>query len=202
LLPREVVAARSARRLGVAAAVAGVLILAGMALAYAEATRVLARRAETVRGLEKQTKAAIAQRAYAEKSRAERERLQKQAEALRSVRLSRYTALELLNTIAFYAPQDIVLSRFMLGTDHSLEIRGTAPSSAVVADLQDALDKSPLVTDIRITGVTAAGAVRAGSPRRGQQRGESVEFTMQLRLWAQQEPPSTAAALARRGGRT
>jgi len=202
LLPREVVVARRARRLGVAAAVAGVLIVAGMVVAYAEAARALARQSETVRDLGKQTKTALAQRAYAEEVRAERERLQEQMDELKTVRLTRYTALELLNTIAFYAPKDIVLSDFTLGTDHSLEIQGAAPSTAVVADLQDALSASPLVTDARIMGVTAGGGRRAAGPRRNQQEDGSVAFTMRLRLWAQQEAPSTAAALARRGGKT
>ena len=194
--------ARRARRLGVAAAVAGVLIVAGMAVAYTEAARALARRGETVRELGKQTKTALAQRADAEQVKAERERLQEQVDELKMVRLTRYTALELLNTIAFYAPKDIVLSDFTLGTDQSLEIQGAAPSTAVVADLQNSLSASPVVTDIRIMGVTAGGGRRAAGPRRSQQQDGSVVFTMRLRLWAQQEAPSTAAALARRGGRT
>lgn len=203
LLPREVVVARRTRRLGLAAAVAGVLIVAGMAVAYTGAARALDRRSETVRDLAKQTKTALAQRADAERVRAERERLQEQVDELKTVRLTRYTALELLNTIAFYAPEDIVLRGFTLRSDHSLEIQGAAPSAAVVADLQDSLSASPLVTDIRIMGVTAGGGRAPTGPRRGQSVNEdSVVFTMQLRLWAQQEAPSTATALAGRGGRT
>ena len=202
LLPREVLVARRARRLGLATAVAGLLVVAGMVVAYAESARALARRSETVRDLAKQMKTALAQRADAEQVRAERERLQEQVDELKMVRLTRYTALELLNTIAFYAPKDIVLRDFKLGTDHSLEIQGAAPSAAVVADLQDALSASPLVTDIRIMGVTTGGGRRPPGPRRNQQEDGSAVFTMRLRLWAQQEAPSTAAALARRGGRT
>ncbi|MCJ7822695.1 MAG: pilus assembly protein PilM, partial [Armatimonadetes bacterium] len=205
LLPREVVAARRARRLGVATTVAGVLVVAGMVMAYTEAARGLARRSETVRDLGKQTKTALAQRTYAEEVRAERERLQEQVDELKMVRLTRYTALELLNTIAFYSPKDIVLNDFTLGTDHSLEIQGSAPSTAVVADLQNALSASPLVTDIRIMGVAAGGSRGPTGPRRAQTQRQddgSVVFTMQLRLWAQEKAASTAAALADRGGKT
>jgi len=195
LLPRELAAARRGRRLRAVAALSATIAIAGMALAYVGASRALARRGETVRKLERETKTAIAQRAYAEQFRAERDRLQTQLDALQPVRLRRYAALELLNTIAFYAPEDIVLSHFTLRPDHLLQIRGRAPNTAIVADLQKSLEKSPLVTDARILAVNTG--VR--TPKRGQEE-VTVDFSIEARLWTQSEAAPTAAALASRGG--
>jgi hypothetical protein len=105
----------------------------------------------------------------------------------------RYAALELLNTIAFYGPEEIVLSRFTLQPDRSLELRGTAPSSAIAADLQQALGGSPLVADAQLLSV-------ADITRRGQ-KGKAVTFALRADLGSQRKTVSRATAFAdRRGG--
>ncbi|MDH4179177.1 MAG: type IV pilus assembly protein PilM [Armatimonadota bacterium] len=193
LLPREVLRARRARRLRRVGALAAVLAVAGIAGAYMLASHTLARQTETVSQLREKAKAAAAQRAYAEELEAERERFRAQLSALEPVRLSRYAALELLNTIAFYGPEEIVLSRFTLQPDRSLEVRGSAPSSAVAADLQQALDGSPLVADAQLLSV-------ADITKRGQ-KVQAVTFALRAELGAQRKTVSRATAFAdRRGG--
>ncbi|UCC69412.1 MAG: type IV pilus assembly protein PilM [Armatimonadota bacterium] len=193
LLPREVLQARRARRLRRVGALAAVLAVAGMAGAYMLAARTLARRTETVSQLREKARAAAAQRAYAEELDAERERFRAQLGALEPARLSRYAALELLNTIAFYAPDEIVLSRFTLQPDRSLEVRGSAPSSAVAADLQQALGGSPLVANAQLLNV-------ADITKGGQKR-QAVTFSLRAELGIQRKAASRATVLAdRRGG--
>lgn len=193
LLPREVSKARRARRLRQAGAVAALVVVAGMIGTYLLAARGLAKRAKTVNQLREEAKAAADQRAYAQELEVERERLEAQLDALEPARLSRYAALELLSTIAFYGPEEIVLTRFTLRRDRSLEIRGDAPSSAVTAELQQALDSSPFVADARLLGIASIS---------GQSRQDkSVTFTMQVDLWPQRKAASGATALvSRRGG--
>jgi hypothetical protein len=100
----------------------------------------------------------MAQRAYAEELAVEREQLEAQSDALEPVRMSRYAALELLSTVAFYGPEEIVLSRFSLRRDRSVEIRGNAPSPAVAAELQQALGNSPLVASTAMALASRRGS--------------------------------------------
>jgi Tfp pilus assembly protein PilN len=153
----------------------------------------LSQRSKELAQLEEQAEAAALQSADVEELRAERDRLRRQLSALETVRLRRHLALELLRSIALYAPDDIVLSHFRLRPGQAFEIRGTAPSATLAADLQDALAGSPLVTQATLVGIGRTGAQRG-------QDAERVNFTIRAALWTQRKTPATAWTLARTGG--
>ncbi len=192
LLPREVSQVRRARRWRRAGAVGGLLAVAAVAGAYLLAARALAHRSETVAQLRERAKSAIAERAYAQELAVEREQLKAQLDALEPVRTSRYAALELLRAVAFYGPEEIVLTHFSMRRDRSVEIRGNAPSPAVAAELQQALGSSPLAGDAELLGI-------ARISQRGQES-EAVTFTLRVGLLPQRQAVSTAAAFASRRG--
>ena len=193
LVPQEVQAAHRLRRLRRAGAVAAVLVMASMMTWYLLTAGGLSQRSKELAQLEEQAEAAAFQSADVEELRAERDRLRTRLSALETVRLRRHLALELLRSIALYAPDDIVLSHFRLRPDQALEIRGTAPTATVAADLQDALEGSPLVTQATLVGIDRTGAQRG-------QDAERVNFTIRATLWTQRKTPATAWTLARRGG--
>lgn len=191
LLPAELVQERRARRLRQLAALGVMAVLALMVTLYLAAAGEAGKRQTLVTDLKQRSKAVAKQRNSAEKVIAERDRLRAQAEALQIVRVRRYAALELLRTIDFYAPKEVVLTHFTLRPDQPLELRGAAPNPGTVADLQHALEQSPLVREASMT--TADRTTARG------QAGEKVNFTLQLKLWTQQEPEPRAASL-RPGG--
>jgi len=194
LLPREVVAARRARRVRQIGGAVAVLAIAGMAVGYVMAARGLAQTEKKVRELEAQEETAVVQRAYVAGLQAQQEQLETQVRVLESARLKRYVGLELLRTIAFYAPEDIVLSHFTLRPDQSLEVRGAASSSATAADLQQTLATSPFIADARLVGISR--------PSRQSGADQAVTFTMRLGLRGRQEASPGAEAFRDRGGPT
>ena len=106
---------------------------------------------------------------------------------LREVQVRRYAALELLNTIAFYGPENIVLTNFTWRPDQDLQLRGRAPQSAVVADLQSALSESPLVTRVTLSSadlVSGRGAT-----------GEHLSFSLDIGLWLETARQTEARSL-------
>jgi type IV pilus assembly protein PilM len=117
-----------------------------------------------------------------------RDTLEEQLETLREVQVRRYAALELLNTIAFYGPKNIVLTNFTWRPDQDLQLRGRAPQSAVVADLQSALGESPLVTRVTLSGADLVPAGRRAT-------GEYLSFSLDIDLWTEAARKTEADSL-------
>ncbi|MBN1461857.1 MAG: type IV pilus assembly protein PilM [Armatimonadetes bacterium] len=177
LLPREVLESRrrgKLRTLVAACVVIGVLALAGL---YLQTLRTVdARRAE-VASLEPKEVAARERAAEAQSLLDERDRLEEQMAALRKVQVRRYAALELLNTIAFYGPENIVLTNFTWRPEQDLQLRGRAPTSAVVADLQSAIAESPLVTRVDLSGADLISGRKTTD--------EYLSFSLDIALWTE-----------------
>jgi Tfp pilus assembly protein PilN len=192
LLPREVRQARRERRLRAAGVLAGLGVVAGMVVVYLMLAGNIQRERIEVESLRKKSEAAAVREKEADAVLTERANLKTEADSLEMVRLRRYAALELLRTIALYSPKEIVLTSFTLRPDQPLQIRGTAPSSSMVADLQHSLEQSPLVTNASLTRADRIAA-------RGQIRQE-LDFTMEARLWDEKEPGPRAAATTPWGG--
>jgi Tfp pilus assembly protein PilN len=187
LLPGELLQERRAKRLRQLAALGVVAVLALMVVLYLTASGEATRRKVLVERLEQDSKRLSKQQEKAKEVIAERERLRAQAEALQIVKVRRYASLELLRTIDFYAPKEVVLTHFTLRPDQPLELRGTAPNPGVVADLQHSLQQSPLVREAKLNAADRT-TVRGKT-------GVSVNFTLQLKLWTQQEPEARAVSL-------
>jgi Tfp pilus assembly protein PilN len=187
LLPREVLQARRTgrlRRLAAAVGAAGVLALAGL---YLATLRVADTRKAVVADLQAQTTAAATRADEAQTVLDERDRLRAQTELLRKVWVRRYAALEILKTIAFYAPKDVVLTNFTWRPEQALEIRGRAPNSAVVADFQSAVAESPLATRVRLSGVDRAPG------RRGTD--EHLSFNLEVDWWTEADRTVAVSSL-------
>ena len=192
LLPPEVLRARRekrARRLG-ALGVAAILL--AMIAGYGASARHVKRLQTDVERLRTKAEAGAVQQAKAEVILTERARLEDQAKSLEVVRVRRYAALELLRTIALYSPKEITLSHFTLRPDQPLQLRGTAPNSTVVADLQHELGLSPLVTRASLTSADRI-AVRGKTTSK-------LNFTMQLHLWTERKAGPRATSIAPWGG--
>ena len=192
LLPGEVVRARRALRLRRATVLAAMAVVVAMAAAYLLAAREVGAREGAVNDLRRHAKIAEEQRTQAEALRAEQERLHKQLASLELVRARRHAALELLRSIALYAPDEVILTHFTMRPDQPLDIRGTAPTSTIVADLQQALGRSPLVTEVSLT--SADRTTPRGQP------GDVVSFTMRVKLWIEREATARAPSLSPWGG--
>ena len=192
LLPREVAQARRALRLRRAGLLAALLLVLGMASGYVFAERGIARLERRVTELKERAKTAGEQRAYAEGLLTERARLRDQVDALEPARVRRYVALELLRSIALYAPEEVVLTHFLLRPQEPLVIRGTAPDSAEVADLQQVLAGAPLVTDVSLTTVDRRVS--------GDDVSGPASFSLQVALWKESKSVGAASALAPWGG--
>ncbi len=203
LVPAEIVKVRLARRarwLATAAVAASVLAMAAL---YVLLARDVSRLGGKVDALRLESESAIARQAEAQAILAERDQLKAQAEALEPVRLRRYVALELLRTIALYCPKEVVLTSFVLRPDEMLQLRGTAPNSAIVADMQDRLGQSFLVREVSLTGADrASGRSRTGADRSPAKNGGAADlnFGMQVRLWTQQETARGTTSLSPWGG--
>jgi len=192
LLPPEVLRRRREGRLRRLSALGVAAVLAAMIALYGASARGVNRLQADVARLRTKGEVAAVQQAKAEEILAERARLEDQDKSLELVRVRRYAALELLRTIGLYAPKEIVLTHFGLRPDQPLQMRGTAPNSTVVADLQHQLGLSPLVTQASLTGVDRV-SVRGNTT-------DQLRFTMELRLWTEREAAPRAASLRPWGG--
>jgi Tfp pilus assembly protein PilN len=187
LLPQEVLQARRSTRLrNLAAACAAIAVLA-LAGLYLQTLRAADERRAVVASLQGQEEDAAARADRAQSVLDKRDTLEKQLEALREVQVRRYAALELLNTIAFYGPENIVLTNFTWRPDQDLQVRGRAPQSAVVADLQAALGESPLVTRVTLSGADLVSGRRATA--------EYLSFSLDIGLWIEAARKTEAGSL-------
>jgi Tfp pilus assembly protein PilN len=147
--------------------------------------------------LQRRAQVADERRAALESLRSGRDRLREQLQALDPAHIRRYAALELLNTMALYSPDDVVLKTFTMRSGQPLEIVGTAPTSAMVVGFQEALRDSPLVTQVELdhaTRVLQAGPRRPGDAEGGAQ----WQFTLKARLWTDREPAASPRTLVAR----
>ena len=192
LLPPEVLRARREGRLRRLSALGVAALLLAMIALYLTSARSVDRLEADVRGLRAKGEAAAVQQAEAEATLAERARLDAQAKSLALVQVRRYAALELLRTIGLYSPKEIVLTHFTLRPGQPLQLRGTAPNSTFVADLQHQLGASPLVTEASLTGVNRLS-------RRGTTTNR-LSFTMEVRLWTDPKAVPRAASIRPWGG--
>lgn len=203
LLPPEVVQARRSRRLRVAGAAGALCVVAAVALGYVNVQRQIDRGEAEKISLTRQVEIEERNQAYAVGLARERDYLRQQRETLDQTVLRRHTALELLRTMSLYAPKEIVLTRFTLRPEQPLIVRGNAPDSATVADLQVALARSPLITRVSLERAdrTSDALASRGRPPRGSPSSEQVTFTMTAHLWTEVEPgtrPRSLTAIGRR----
>ena len=192
LLPPEVHRARREGRLRRLSALAVAAILLAMIALYVASARSVHRLEADVGSLRTKAEAAAVQQAEAEAILAERARLDDQGESLELVRVRRYAALELLRTIGLYSPKEIVLTHFTLRPDQSLQLRGTAPNSTFVADLQHELGASPLVAEASLTGADRVSSRGTTTNR--------LNFSMEVKLWTERKAVPRAAFISPRGG--
>ncbi len=192
LLPPEVLQVRRESRFRRLTAVVGAVVVAAMIALYVSSARDVGNLQADVEARRAGGELAAARQERARAILSERDQLRTRARALELIQVRRYAALELLRTIALYAPQEIVLTHFTLRPDQPLQIRGTAPDSTVVADLQQELGRSPLVSRASLTSV-----VRVSTRGRTADR---LSFTMELQLWTEQEPDLRAASIMPWGG--
>jgi hypothetical protein len=192
LLPPEVLRARREKRVRRLGALGVAAILLAMIAVYGASARHVKRLQTGVERLRTKAEAAAVQQTKAEVVLAERARLEDQAKSLEVVRVRRYAALELLRTIALYSPKEITLTHFTLRPDQPLLIRGTAPNSTLVADLQHELGLSPLVTRASLTSADRVAARRKTT--------SELNFSMQLHLWTERQPGPRATSIAPWGG--
>lgn len=188
LLLREVLEARRAHQMQRVAMLAALLAVAMMVGWYVLAMRGIAREKAVIAELKREVRVADKRQAEAKTLLAERKRLREQVEALGPVRARRYAALEVLRAIALYAPQEVVVSHFRLRPAQPLEIQGTAPTSAAVADMQHAIGLSPLVSEVNLTGIRQT--TRPG------RTSEEIGFSIQARLRMEPKPAPKAPAAA------
>ena len=203
LLPPEVVQARRSRRLRVAGAAGALCVVAAVALGYVNVQRQIDRGEAEKISLTRQVEIEEQNQAYAVGLARERDYLRQQRETLDQTVLRRHTALELLRTMSLYAPKEIVVTRFTLRPEQPLIVRGNAPDSATVADLQVALARSPLITRVSLERAdrTSDALASRGRPPRGSPSNEQVTFTMTAHLWTEVEPgtrPRSLTAIGRR----
>ena len=203
LLPPEVVQARRSRRLRVAGAAGALCVVAAVALGYVNVQRQIDRGEAEKISLTRQVEIEERNQAYAVGLARERDYLRQQRETLDQTVLRRHTALELLRTMSLYAPKEIVVTRFTLRPEQPLIVRGNAPDSATVADLQVALARSPLITRVSLERAdrTSDALASRGRPPRGSPSSEQVTFTMTAHLWTEVEPgtrPRSLTAIGRR----
>lgn len=187
LVPAEVLQARRAqrlRRLGfAAAALAAIVAIGGYLLAAAG----LARREAMVVGLQERVQIAEQQEVQVREAADELGRLRTQLQMLQPQKARRYLALELLRTMAFYAPDDVVLTHLTLRSNEPVEIRGTAPTTVEISELQGALALSPLVTRVGLSQATRPSARSASD--------DPMTFTLKVHLWSQPQARVRTAAL-------
>ncbi len=174
LLPAEVLQGRRAALLRAAAVLGALAAIVAMAAGYAISAGRLAERQATLEVLRREEQSADDSLAASRSLLSERDRLRDQVGSLESMRTRRYAALELLRTMALYAPDDVVVTNFTMGRDRPLEVSGTAPTSATMVDFQDELGKSALVREVHLESATRDRRAAAG---------EAVRFTMSARLW-------------------
>ena len=187
LVPAEVLQARRAQRLhrlGFAAAALAAMIAIG---GYLLATAGLARREATVAGLEERLQIAEQQEAEVQEVADELGRLRTQLQMLDPQEARRHLALELLRTMAFYAPDEVVLTHVTLRSNEPVEIRGTAPTTVEISELQGALALSPLVTRVGLLQATRPSAASASN--------DPMTFTMKVHLWSQPQARVRTAGL-------
>ena len=159
LVPAEVLQARRPQRLHrlgfAAAALVAVVAVGGYLLAAAG----LARREATVAGLEARLQIAEQQESEVREVADELGQLRTQLLVLGPQETRRHLALELLRTMAFYAPHEVVLTHVTLRSNEPVEIRGKAPTTVEIAELQGALALSPLVTRVGLLQATRPSAL-------------------------------------------
>jgi Tfp pilus assembly protein PilN len=193
------------------AAVLGCLLaLVGMVAGYAYARqRIEARDAEAT-ALGRPLKAAEGRQDMVVKLLEQRESLRGQVAEIDAALLRRYGTLEVLKAISEAASPEVELKGFTMQMDQPLVIRGTAPDSAVVADLQAKMEASPLLTKVmiermdrefnrpgRLRGVRRGGA--AGDSA-GDGDTQSVAFVIKARLRIEVDDEAEASSRSRRGG--
>ena len=189
LLPPEVGRARRRNRTRRLSITAGAFVVLAVALLYLASARQVRQLAADVSTLRQQAELAAQNQTQAEALLAERDLLRAQADALDIVGVRRYAALELLRSLSLYSPKEITLTFFTLRPDQPLQIRGSAPNSAVIAELQHSMGLSPLVTEARLTG-----ADRSTSRHR---TAKNLNFTMEFHLWTERTAETQAALLRR-----
>ncbi len=210
LLPPEMAQQQRARRSRIAGICAG-----GVAAAAVVAFYLLS--ASAIRGfevkkkhLEQAAKAAQAQQTQATELLAARDQLRAQMRTLIVDPRHRHAALEILRTVSEAASPKVRLVAFNMAADQPLVIRGTAPDQGAVADLQEALSKSPLVTEVTVENATRSveRVGRSGGPARMTRRQpaeetqatELVSFVIKARLWSKPKGQAKTATLAQAGG--
>lgn len=203
LLPPEVTQARRSRQLRIASAVGALCLVAAVALGYVNVQHRVARGEAEKRSLTGQLEIEQRNQAYAAGIARERDYLRQQRETLEQAVLRRHTALELLRTMSLYAPKEIVLTRFTLRPEQPLILLGTAPDSAAVADFQEGLKRSPLITRVSLQRADRSGQAFAsrGRPARGPGPDEQVTFNMTAHLWTEAEPGTRPRSLTSTGRR-
>jgi type IV pilus assembly protein PilM len=188
LIPSEVMAERRARRRRTAGLVAAALAAAVLITGYFSSARNIARQQANVRQLEGEAAAAQQHRKESDQFVQERDRLRELADALALPRIRRHAVLEVLRTIALYAPPEIELTSFAMEPPQPLSIAGKAPTMAAAAQLQADLAQSQLLTD-----VVTQRAYRTTAGTRTRQQ-EYVTFIISAHLWterwAETEQPS------------
>lgn len=189
LLPPEVGRARRRGRTRRLSMAAGAFVVLAMALLYVASARQMYQLRSEVNALRQRSELAAQDRMRAEELLAERDGLRVRTDALEIVGIRRYAALELLRSLSLYSPKEISLTFFTLRPDQPLQIRGSAPNSAVLAELQHSMGLSRLVTDARLTG-----ADRVLSRRRTT---KNLSFTMEFHLWTERTAETHAALLRR-----
>lgn len=187
LLPADLLRARREGRLRRLGAIGVAAIIVAMVALYVSSARGVERLEAQVKDLRAKAEASAARQVDAEAILAERARLEGQAKSLEVVRLRRYAALEILRTIGLYSPKEIVLTHFTLRPDQPLQLRGTAPNSTFVADLQHQLGVSPLVKEANLTG--------ADRPSRKGASEDILNFTMEARLWTERKAAARPASI-------
>jgi len=212
LVPRELIQRRRARRLRAAAAGAGVLVIGAFSAWYVVSARAVEQLQIDKGRLQKSKQVADQQQQQVGQLLETRDRLRDQVSTLLVVRRHRHAALEVLRTVAEAGSPEVRVLAFQMaasGGDESLVIRGNAPDTGAVADLQDALAQSPLVTEVSVENATrsferparSAGA-RADRRRPAEETrpSESVSFVIKARLWSKPKERLQSATLARPAG--
>ena len=210
LLPPELAQQRRARRLRIAGVCAGGVAVAGIVAFYLLSANAIRDLEAKRKYLEQAAKAAGMQRTQAVELLAARDRVRAQVRTLIVAPRHRHAALEILRTFSEAASPQVRMVAFTMAEDQPLVIRGTAPDPGTVADLQVALSKSPLVTEVTVEnatrsverparfGVTPRPVSRA--PGVEAQTTESVSFVIRARLWSKPKGRAKTATLAQAGG--
>ena len=205
LLPRELLQQRRARRLRLIAVFAGALVAAGLITSYMVGSQRISDLRSEANQLEEPERIAAQKQKQVQALTEQRDFLRRQVEELEAGFRRRHAALELLRTISDVASPEVRVVNFSMEANAPLSIRGTAASSAAVADLQAGLAESPLVTEVtveraeRIVERPGRLSGRRTQPPSSSGPTESVSFVVNAALW--KEPREPAAALSLRPSR-